>query len=369
MCKKRIILANKDYYEVLGVSRDASQDDIKKAYRQLAKQYHPDLNQGNDEAAEKFKEVNEAYQVLGDETKRKQYDQFGSGAFDGTGTGGFGGFSGFDGFGGGFADFVDSFFGGGASRRRGPARGSDVETSIRIEFEEAAFGVQKDININRYEYCDECEGTGARKGTSKKTCPTCNGTGEIRRSMGGFLNITTCSTCRGSGEVFEDPCPLCRGTGKILKKKTISINIPAGIDNGQTLTLSGQGNVGDPGAMAGDLYLLIRVKESKKFKRDGYDLYIDYPISYGQACLGDEVQVPTLEGDVQYKIPAGTQTGTVFRLKDKGIKYLRQDRKGDLFVTVNVTVPRKLTDRQKELIAELEGMEKTDKSKKGIFRK
>ncbi len=365
-------MANKDYYEVLGVDKGASQDDIKKAYRQLAKKYHPDLNQGNEEAAEKFKEVNEAYQVLGDEKKRSQYDQFGSSSFDGSG--GASGFSGFggEGFGGfgGFADIFDSFFGGGAARRRGPQRGSDIESSVRIEFEEAAFGVKKDISVNRYEYCDECEGTGAKKGSGKKTCPTCNGTGEIRRGMGGFMNISTCQTCRGTGQIIEDPCPLCRGSGKVLRKKTITVNIPAGIDDGQTITLSGQGNVGDPGAMAGDLYLFIRVKEHKRFKREGYDLTLDMPISYGQACLGDEVQVPTLEGDIKYKIPAGTQTGTVFRLKDKGIKYLRQDRKGDMYVRVNVTVPRKLTDRQKELIAELEGMEKpAEKGRKSIFRK
>lgn len=362
-------MANKDYYQTLGVERGASADEIKKAYRQLAKKYHPDLNRDDENAAQKFKEVNEAYQILSDDQKRAQYDQFGSSAFDGSsgagsGYGGFGG-SGF----GGFEDIFESFFGGGASRRRGPARGSDIETSIRIDFEEAAFGVKKDITINRYESCDACEGTGAKKGTGKRTCPTCGGSGQVRHSMGGFLNITTCQQCGGSGEIIDDPCEVCGGTGKVSRKRTISINIPAGINDGQTLTLYGQGNAGDQGAPVGALLIYVRVKPHKRFKREGADLYLEMPISFGQAALGCELQVPTLEGEVKYKIPAGTQTGTVFRLREKGIKYLRQDRKGDLFVEVNVEIPRKLTERQKELIAELEGMEKPEKRNKGIFRK
>ncbi|PWL49485.1 MAG: molecular chaperone DnaJ [Clostridiales bacterium] len=362
-------MANKDYYQTLGVERGASADEIKKAYRQLAKKYHPDLNRDDENAAQKFKEVNEAYQVLSDDQKRAQYDQFGSSAFDGSGGAG-AGYSGFGGGGfGGFEDIFESFFGGGASRRRGPARGTDIETSIRIEFEEAAFGVKKDITINRYESCDACEGTGAKKGTGKRTCPTCGGSGQVRRSMGGFLNITTCQQCGGSGEIIDDPCEVCGGTGKVNRKRTISINIPAGINDGQTLTLYGQGNAGDQGAQAGSLLIYVRVKPHKRFKREGADLYLEMPISFGQAALGCELQVPTLEGEVKYKIPAGTQTGTVFRLREKGIKYLRQDRKGDLFVEVNVEIPRKLTDRQKELIAELEGMEKPEKRNKGIFRK
>ena len=306
---------------------------------------------------------------MSDYQKRAQYDQFGSSAFDGSGGAG-AGYSGFGGGGfGGFEDIFESFFGGGASRRRGPARGTDIETSIRIEFEEAAFGVKKDITINRYESCDACEGTGAKKGTGKRTCPTCGGSGQVRRSMGGFLNITTCQQCGGSGEIIDDPCEVCGGTGKVNRKRTISINIPAGINDGQTLTLYGQGNAGDQGAQAGSLLIYVRVKPHKRFKREGADLYLEMPISFGQAALGCELQVPTLEGEVKYKIPAGTQTGTVFRLREKGIKYLRQDRKGDLFVEVNVEIPRKLTDRQKELIAELEGMEKPEKRNKGIFRK
>ncbi len=364
-------MANKDYYKTLGVERNASAEEIKKAYRQLAKKYHPDLNRDDENAAQKFKEVNEAYQVLSDDQKRAQYDQFGSGAFDGTG-GANAGYSGFGGFGGGFSGFEDifeSFFGGGGARRRGPARGTDIETSIRIEFEEAAFGVKKDITINRYEECEACGGSGAKKGTGKRTCPTCGGSGQIRRSMGGFMNITTCQQCGGTGEIIDDPCQVCAGTGKVIKKRVISINIPAGINDGQTLTLYGQGNAGDQGAEAGALLIYIRVKPHKKFKREGADLYLDLPVSFGQAALGCELQVPTLEGEVKYKMPAGTQTGTVFRLREKGIKYLRQDRKGDLFVKVNVEIPRKLTERQKELIAELEGFEKPEKRSKGLFRK
>ena len=362
-------MANKDYYATLGVERNATADEIKKAYRQLAKKYHPDLNKDDESAAQKFKDVNEAYQILSDDTKRAQYDQFGSSAFDGTGGGA--GYGGFGGFGGGFEDIFESFFGGGmSSRRRGPQRGSDIEVSLRIEFEDAAFGVKRDITINRYEYCDTCEGSGAKKGTGKKTCTACGGSGQIRRSLGGFMNITTCPHCGGTGEIIEEPCEDCRGTGKVLKKRTISINIPAGINDGQTITLYGQGNVGDPGAQAGALLVYVRVKPHKRFKRDGADLYLDMPISFGQAALGCELQVPTLEGDVKYKIPAGTQTGTVFRLREKGIQYLRQDRKGDLYVEVNVEIPRKLTDRQKELIAELEGLSTVDTKKgKGIFGK
>ena len=366
-------MANKDYYETLGVERGASAEEIKKAYRQLAKKYHPDLNHDDENAAQKFKEVNEAYQVLSDDQKRAQYDQFGSSAFDGSaGAGaGYGGFSGFGGNGGfgGFEDIFESFFGGGASRRRGPARGSDLETSIRITFEEAAFGVKKEVTVNRYETCEACAGSGAKKGTGKHTCPACGGSGQMRRSMGGFMNITTCQQCGGTGEIIDDPCEVCGGTGKVVRRRTISINIPAGISDGQTLTLYGQGNAGDQGAEAGALLIYVRVKPHKRFKRDGADLYLDMPLSFGQAALGCELQVPTLEGEVKYKIPAGTQTGTVFRLREKGIKSLRQDRKGDLYVKVNVEIPRKLTDRQRELIAEFEGLEKPEKRGKGIFRK
>lgn len=366
-------MANKDYYETLGVDKSAGADEIKKAYRTLAKKYHPDLNKEDENAAQKFKEVNEAYQVLSDENKRAQYDRFGPSAFDGSMGGGAGGFSGFEGF-GGFGDIFENIFGG-RSARRGPMRGSDLEASLRISFEEAASGVKREILVNRVEYCDDCEGTGAKKGSAKKTCPTCGGSGQVRREqrtmLGNFMNVTTCPDCRGKGTIIEQPCEKCRGQGRVTKQRKISVNIPAGIDDGQVMTLSGQGNAGEPGAPAGDLLLYITVRPHKLFRREGADLYMDLSISFGQAALGSELEVPTLTGAVKYTIPPGTQTGTVFRLREQGIKYLRQDKKGDLFVKMNVEVPRRLTDRQKELIMELEGKEPEafPKKLKGKFKK
>jgi len=353
-------LASKDFYEVLGVDRNASTEDIKKAYRMLAKKYHPDMNKDDENAAHKFKEVNEAYQILSDDAKRRQYDQFGSAAFDGTG--GMGGFSGFEGF-SGFGDIFDSFFGGGRSAGRDTrVQGGDIEANVRISFEDAAFGVKREIDITRQENCPECDGTGAQKGTSRKTCPTCNGTGQIRQQqntiLGSFVNVTTCPTCRGEGSVVDTPCEHCRGTGRISRARTISVNIPAGIDNGQVITLSGQGHAGRRGGPPGDLLLYINVRTHSIFKREGYDLYMDLPISFAQAALGDELEVPTLVEKVKYKLAAGTQSGTVFRLKGKGIQYLRGHGQGDLFVTVKVQIPKKLTDRQKELLYEFEGLEK-----------
>lgn len=369
-------MANKDYYETLGVEKGASAEDIKKAYRQLAKKYHPDLNKDDENAAQKFKEVNEAYQVLSDDKKRAQYDQFGSAAFDGsagTGGAGFGDFGGF----GGFGDIFDSFFGGGrsAARSNGPVRGGDVEASLRITFEEAAFGVKKEISITRREQCDQCHGSGAQAGSDVKTCPTCGGSGQIRQQqqtmLGSFVNVTTCPHCHGEGRIIEKPCERCGGSGRTVHQRKINVNIPAGIDDGQILTLSGQGDAGLKGGPAGDLHVYIGVRPHKVFKRDGVNLYMDMPISFGQAALGCELEVPTLDGKVKYSIPAGTQSGTVFRLRDKGIKYLRQQRNGDLFVKMNVEIPRKLTDKQKELILEFEGIAPTKEHKKGkgIFKK
>ena len=361
-------MANKDYYETLGVDKNASAEEIKKAYRQLAKKYHPDMNKDDENAAQKFKEVNEAYQVLSDESKRAQYDQFGSAVFDGSAGAGAGGFD-FSGF-GGFGDIFDTIFGGGrAAPRNGPKRGNDVEASITITFEEAAFGCKKEITVTRREKCDECNGSGAAPGSSVKTCPTCGGTGQVRREqrtmMGSFMNVSTCTTCNGEGTIKEHPCEKCRGTGRVGRSRTISVNIPAGIDNGQILTMSGQGDAGTKGGPAGDLMVYITVKPHKIFQRDGADLHMNMPISFAQAALGCELEVPTLDGKVRYTIPAGTQTGTVFRLRDKGMKYLRSDKHGDLYVTMNIEVPRKLTEKQKELLLEFEGITPTKEHKKG----
>lgn len=363
----------KDYYETLGVDKSASAEEIKKAYRKLAKQYHPDMNKDDESAAQKFKEVNEAYQILSDDKKRAQYDQFGSAAFDGSGMGGGGGFSGFEGF-GGFGDIFDTFFGGGrsAQRQNGPMRGGDVDASVKITFEEAAFGVKRDVTISRREHCEGCNGSGAQPGTDVKTCPTCGGSGQVRQEqrtvLGNIMNVTTCPTCRGAGHIIEKPCEKCGGSGRTVRTRTISVEIPAGIDNGQILSMHGQGDAGLRGGPAGDLRVYVAVKPHKSFERDGVNLYLDLPISFGQAALGAELEIPALDGKVKYTLPAGTQTGTTFRLRGKGIKYLRQNAYGDLFVKVRVEVPRKLTDRQRELIAELEGLDAYPKKKKGIFK-
>ncbi|MBP3907066.1 MAG: molecular chaperone DnaJ [Peptostreptococcaceae bacterium] len=356
-------MAKRDYYEVLGVDKGADAQTLKKAYRKLAMQYHPDRNPDNPEAEAKFKEINEAYEVLSDDTKRANYDQFGH---DGPqGFGGAGGFGGFGGFGGGGVEDIFDMFGdmfgggfGGSSRprRRGPERGADIRQDITITFEEAAFGVKKSIKINRTEECSECNGSGAKSGTSKKTCPTCNGAGEVRTSQrtpfGNIMSTRVCSTCQGDGEVLESPCPKCNGQGKTRKVKTIEIDIPAGIDNDQMIKLSNQGDVGSKGGPRGDLYVAVRVMPHTLFTRDGFDIYFEMPITFAQAALGDEVEIPTLHGNVIYNIPEGTQTGTVFRLREKGIQKMRSNSKGDQYVKVIVDTPKKLNDKQKQLLKE-----------------
>ena len=356
----------RDYYEVLGVGKDADAKEIKKAYRKLAMKYHPDKNPGNKEAEEKFKEINEAYEVLSDEEKRSTYDRFGHDGLNNQG--GFGGGQGFGGFGGGggFGGFEDIFgdifgssgfgggFGGGGSRRRGPRRGADIKQSVTITFEEAAFGKKLKVKLNRNEECEECHGSGAKPGTSKKTCPTCHGTGTVqsvqRTPFGNIASQRTCSTCNGEGEINENPCPKCHGKGSIRKSKTIEVDIPAGIDDGQMIKLSGQGEIGEKGGPRGDLYIIVNVKKHSIFTREGYDVYIEMPITFVQAALGDKLEVPTLDGKVSYNLPEGTQTGTVFRLREKGIPKLRSNSRGDQYVKVIIDTPKKLNDEQKELL-------------------
>ena len=355
----------RDYYEVLGVSKDADAKEIKKAYRKLAMKYHPDKNPGDKEAEEKFKEINEAYEVLSDEEKRSTYDRFGHDGLNNQG--GFGGGQGFGGFGGGggFGGFEDIFgdifgsgfgggFGGGGSRRRGPRRGADIKQTVTITFEEAAFGRKLKVKLNRSEECDACHGTGSKPGTSKKTCPTCHGSGVVqnvqRTPFGNMATQSTCSTCHGEGEINESPCTKCHGTGNVRKAKTIEVDIPAGIDDGQMIKLSGQGEIGEKGGPRGDLYIIVNVKKHSIFTREGYDVYIEMPITFVQAALGDKLEVPTLDGKVSYNLPEGTQTGTVFRLREKGIPKLRSNSRGDQYVKVIIDTPKKLNDEQKQLL-------------------
>ena len=349
----------RDYYDVLGVDKSADATAIKKAYRKLAMKYHPDKNPGDKEAEEKFKEINEAYEVLSDETKRRNYDQFGHEGVNGQGFGGAGGFGG-QGF-GGVDDIFGDMFGGGFSggsrqRRRGPERGADIKQRVNISFEEAAFGKKVQVKLNRSEECDQCHGSGAKPGTSKKTCPTCHGSGQVqsvqRTPFGNIASTRTCSTCNGEGEVIDSPCSKCHGKGSIRKTKTIEVDIPAGIDNGQMIKLGGQGELGTRGGPRGDLYIEVNVQSHPLFTRDGYDVYLEMPITFAQATLGDKIQVPTLDGKVEYEVPEGTQTGTVFRLKGKGIPKLKSNVRGDQYVKVTVEIPKKLNEKQKELVRE-----------------
>lgn len=361
----------RDYYEVLGVPKGAAEEDIKKAYRKLAKQYHPDLNPNDKTAENKFKEVGEAYEVLSDAQKRAQYDQFGHAGPQAQG--GFGGDP-FNGA-GGFGDIFESFFGGnifGGGRRNGPEKGSDLRYDLTISFIEAAFGAKKDISIMREEHCSACKGSGAEPGTHAETCTVCKGTGQVRTTQntlfGNFSSVSACYRCHGTGKEIKTPCHSCGGTGRVRAGRTLSINIPAGIDNGQAITLRGEGEPGQRGGPAGDLYIHITVLPHKQFRRKGYDLYMDYPVSFAQATLGSEVELPTLEDTIRYTVPDGTQPGTVFRIKQKGIKKLSSEGKGDLYVTIRVEVPKKLTARQKELLREFDQGETLNERKKGLFK-
>ena len=380
----------RDYYEVLGIGKNATDAEIKSAYRKLAKKYHPDLNPGNKEAEEKFKEVNEANDVLSDPQKRQRYDQFGFAGVDpnyaaanGGGAGGFGGgFGGVDlgdifgdifggGFGGGF-----SGFGGGSSTRtaNAPRKGHDIQASVILTFEEAAHGCSKKIPINRQDTCPDCGGTGAAKGTSPETCPDCGGRGYVvtqqRTPFGVMQSQQPCSHCGGRGTIIRNPCKTCRGTGKTAARKSLEINIPAGIDDDQNIALRGQGDAGSNGGPAGDVIVHVTVKADPMFERDGYDVTIHVPITFSQAVLGDDVEVPTVDGRIVQHIPEGTQSGTKFRLRGQGIQYLNGRGRGDQYVIVDVEIPKKVTRAQREALKAFEDSMKEDnyEKRKGFFK-
>lgn len=380
----------RDYYEVLGIGKNATDAEIKSAYRKLAKKYHPDLNPGNKEAEEKFKEVNEANDVLSDPQKRQRYDQFGFAGVDpnyaaanGGDAGGFGGgFGGVDlgdifgdifggGFGGGF-----SGFGGGSSTRtaNAPRKGHDIQASVILTFEEAAHGCSKKITINRQDTCPDCGGTGAAKGTSPETCPDCGGRGYVvtqqRTPFGVMQSQQPCSHCGGRGTIIRNPCKTCRGTGKTAARKSLEINIPAGIDDDQNIALRGQGDAGSNGGPAGDVIVHVTVKADPMFERDGYDVTIHVPITFSQAVLGDDVEVPTVDGRIVQHIPEGTQSGTKFRLRGQGIQYLNGRGRGDQYVIVDVEIPKKVTRAQREALKAFEDSMKEDnyEKRKGFFK-
>ena len=346
----------RDYYEVFGLSKGATDDEIKKAYRKLAKENHPDLHPGDKACEERFKEIGEAYEVLSDPDKKARYDQYGFAAFDpnaGFGGGGFGDFGDFGDilgniFGGGFG------FGGGTRQRNAPQKGESLRVRLSIAFEEAAFGCSKEITVPRIEDCEDCGGTGCKPGTGTETCPDCGGAGEVRvqqrTPFGVMASTTPCRRCGGTGKLVKDPCPKCGGKGKVRRQRTISVNIPAGIDDGQTISLRGQGHAGVNGGPKGDLLITVSVKAHPLFERDGSSILLEMPISFVQAALGAEVEVPTLDGKVKYTIPEGTQTGTTFRLRGKGVPYINGSARGDQYVTVNIETPTNLNKEQKELL-------------------
>ncbi|WP_338451565.1 molecular chaperone DnaJ [Niallia oryzisoli] len=366
----------RDYYEVLGVSKSASKDEIKKAYRKLSKQYHPDINKEPD-AEEKFKEVKEAYEVLSDDQKRSHYDQFGH-TDPNQGFGGFGGGGDFGGF-GGFEDIFSTFFGGGGTRRRdpnAPRQGADLQYTMTLDFEEAVFGKETEIDIPREENCETCNGTGAKKGTQPETCSHCHGTGQLNieqnTPFGRIVNRRVCNYCHGTGKEIKHKCSTCGGTGKVKKRRKIAIKIPAGIDDGQQLRVSGQGEPGTNGGPAGDLYVVFQIRSHEFFERDGDDVYCEMPITFAQAALGDEIEVPTLHGKVKLKVPSGTQTGTKFRLRGKGVPNVRGRGTGDQHIIVKVITPTKLTEKQKQLLqefAEISGGVPKDDQEEGFFGK
>ena len=375
----------RDYYEVLGVQKGASEEEIKKAYKKMARKYHPDLNPGDKDAEEKFKEVNEAYEVLSDSEKKARYDQFGFAGVDpnfGAGGGGWGGGAGGAGFDFGdlgdiFGSFFGGGFGGGQTRRNpnAPQRGESIRMNLTISFEEAAFGCEKELELDRYESCETCRGSGAAPGTSPETCPDCGGSGVVqtRRQtpMGVFASTAPCSRCGGRGKIIKEPCKDCRGSGMVRRRRKIQASVPAGIDNGQTISIRGQGHAGKNGGPAGDLLVTITVRPHELFRREGTSVLCEAPITFPQAVLGAELEIPTIDGKVKYDIPEGTQSGTTFRLKGKGIPALNGRGRGDQYVTVYIETPRNLNREQKEALkkfAEAVG-ENNYEERKSFFRK
>ena len=372
----------RDYYEVLGIQKGASEDEIKKAYKKLARKYHPDMNPGDKEAEEKFKEVNEANEVLSDPEKKARYDQFGFAGVDpnyGAGAGGAGGFGGGFDF-GDLGDIFGSFFGGGfgGGQRRNPnapQRGESIRASVSVSFTDAAFGCEKSVTLERSEMCGTCKGNGCAPGTTPEVCPDCHGTGtvQVRRQtpMGVFASNGPCRKCGGTGRLIHQPCPDCRGGGTVRKRKTIQVTIPAGIDHGQTISLRGQGNAGKNGGPAGDLLITVMVQPHDVFRRDGVDVFCEAPITFTQAVLGAELEIPTIDGKVKYSIPEGTQTGTVFRLKGKGIPVLNGRGRGDQYVTVTIETPRNLNKEQKEALRKFSETvgENNYEKRKSFFKK
>ncbi len=380
----------RDYYEVLGVEKTATDQEIKRAYRQLAKKYHPDMNPGDKNAEEKFKEAAEAYGVLSDPEKRSKYDQFGHAAFDTSGGSGyenmdfsdiFSSFSDIFGGMGGFGGFSD-FFGGGSARRRNPnapQQGRDVQTRVNISFQEAAFGCKKTVDLWIYDLCSECHGTGARKGTKPETCTTCQGTGRQRvqkqTMFGSFVTETACQTCGGTGQMIREKCLKCNGAGRVKVRKTYEVSIPAGIDDGQNIRLTEKGEPGTNGGPNGDLYITVGVQPDAVFTRQGFDVYSAINVTFAQAALGDTLIIPTIDGQVQYNLAAGTQTGSRFRLRGKGIPYLRDSgTRGDHYVTINVVVPTKLTEEQKQKLRDFAASmgdkpQGTNNTKSSFFKK
>ena len=348
--------SKRDYYDVLGVSRNASDEDIKKAFRKLALDYHPDRNK-KEGAEARFKEINEAYQVLSDPKMRADYDRFGHAAAGRNGARGFDGFENF----GGFGDIFDAFFGGGFGTRTrtttSAQRGADLQYSVDVAFEEAIFGAEKEFEIRRVEVCGRCRGSRSEPGASLSTCTNCRGTGQVRRAQqsifGQFVQVNTCGTCRGEGKMVTQPCSECRGSGRETRKRKLAVSVPAGIEDGTQIRLTGEGEPGSGGGRPGDLYLAVRVREHNLFQRDGYDILYRMLINVGQAALGATVTVPTLEGDTTLEVPAGTQSGQVFRLRGKGVPHLRSSRRGDQLVGVDVETPRSLTEEQRRLFKEL----------------